>query len=368
MVREELGYELSLALDKAFKRKKAVRVEELAIRDNDEAKRIRLVVRPLLEQGLTDTVMVVFDEITSRPAPAGKKKKAPAKAEIDSRVAALEQELRATKHYLQTTIDELEVANEELKSTNEELQSANEELQSTNEELETSKEELNSTNEELETVNAELQHRVDELSDVNNDMNNLLSSSEIATLFLDTGLRIKRFTPASATLFNVIPTDVGRPLTDIRSNLVGVELSEDAEEVLRTLVPKQAEVRCNEGKWYTMRILPYRTTENVIDGVVVTFTDVTRLKLAEQDAQNTLVYSRSIIDTVPDPFVVLNARLQVVSANKAFYRTFHTRVEDSQHQLIYDLGNPPVGYPPAPQGFGGDHSGKLEVGGIRSRS
>ncbi len=158
-------------------------------------------------------------------------------------------------------------------------------------------------------------------------------------IFLDTGLRIKRFTPASATLFNVIPTDVGRPLTDIRSNLVGVELSEDAEEVLRTLVPKQAEVHCNEDKWYTMRILPYRTTENVIDGVVITFSDVTRLKLAEQAAQNTLAYSRSIIDTVPDPFVVLNSRLQVVSANKAFYRTFHTRVEESEHQLIYDLGN-----------------------------
>ncbi len=156
---------------------------ELVIRDNDGTKSIRLVVRPFLEQGLTDTVMVVFDEITSRPSPAGRKKKAPAKTNIDSRVAALEQELRANKHYLQTTIDELEVANEELKSTNEELQSTNEELQSTNEELETSKEELNSTNEELETVNAELQHRVDELSDVNNDMTNLLSSSEIATHF-----------------------------------------------------------------------------------------------------------------------------------------------------------------------------------------
>ena len=194
----------------------------------------------------------------------------------DDRIAALKQELRAKEEYLQTTTEELETSNEELKSSNEEMQSVNEELQSTNEELETSKEELQSVNEELATVNAELQTKVADLSRANNDMNNLLAGSGIATVFVDRALRILRFTPAATKIINLIQSDIGRPVSHIVSNLPGYgNLKEDARAVLDTLVPKEADVQTAEGRWYTMRIQPYRTMDNVIEGAVLTFVDVT---------------------------------------------------------------------------------------------
>jgi two-component system CheB/CheR fusion protein len=172
-----------------------------------------------------------------------------------------------------------------MKSTNEELQSTNEELQSTNEELETSREELQSTNEELETVNNELQNKVEQLSESNNDLNNLFGSTEVATIFLDTDIRIKRFTPGAADIFKLINTDVGRPVSDITHNLLYDNLLKDIHEILTNLGRVEKEVRSKSGHWYFMRILPYRTTENVVDGVVVTFVDITKQKQAEDKLQ-----------------------------------------------------------------------------------
>jgi two-component system CheB/CheR fusion protein len=193
-----------------------------------------------------------------------------------ARIAALEQELRAKDEYLQTTQEELETSNEELKSSNEEMQSVNEELQSTNEELETSKEELQSVNEELATVNGELQAKVIDLSRTNNDMNNLLAGTGIGTVFVDHQLRILRFTPAASTIINLIPSDIGRPVAHIVSNLVGYEgLVADTQGVLNTLIHKEVDVQTREGKWYTMRIQPYRTLDNVIEGAVISFFDIT---------------------------------------------------------------------------------------------
>ena len=192
------------------------------------------------------------------------------------------QELRAKEEYLQTTNEELETSNEELKSSNEEMQSVNEELQSTNEELETSKEELQSVNEELATVNAELQTKVADLSRANNDMNNLLAGTGIGTVFVDHQLRILRFTPAVTQIINLIPTDVGRPVGHIVSNLVGYDrLVADVQAVLDTLVPKEVEVQTQAGEWYLLRIRPYRTLDNVIEGAVITFVDITEMKKAE---------------------------------------------------------------------------------------
>jgi two-component system, chemotaxis family, CheB/CheR fusion protein len=196
-------------------------------------------------------------------------------------VVSLEQELVSTKEHLQTTIEELETSNEELKSTNEELQSVNEELQSTNEELETSKEELQSTNEELVTVNTELQNKVDELSEANNDINNLLASTDIGTIFLDTELNIKRYTPAMTKIFNLIPTDVGRSIGDITAKIEYGGITRDAGQVLATLTKIEEEIQTGDGAWYSMNISPYRTLENVIDGVVITFVDITRIKVGE---------------------------------------------------------------------------------------
>ena len=203
-------------------------------------------------------------------------------SDSDLRVAALEQDLRAKEEYLQTAVEEMETANEELKSTNEELQSVNEELQSTNEELETSKEELQSVNEELSTVNSELQERVTELSQANNDMNNLLAGTGVGTIFVDNELRIQRFTPVVTELIHLIPTDIGRPVGHIASNLVGYDrLVADVQAVLDNLTPKEIEVQTQAGDWYMLGIRPYRTLENVIEGAVITFVDITRVKKAE---------------------------------------------------------------------------------------
>ena len=202
--------------------------------------------------------------------------------DVDARIAALKQELRAKEEYLQTTNEELETSNEELKSSNEEMQSVNEELQSTNEELETSKEELQSVNEELATVNAELQQKVVDLSRANNDMNNLLAGTGIGTIFVDHQLRIQRFTPAVTQVINLILTDVGRPVGHIVSNLAGYDrLVEDVKAVLDTLVPKEVEVQTKAGAWYLLRIRPYRTLENVIEGAVITFTEITEMRNAQ---------------------------------------------------------------------------------------
>ena len=251
----------------------------------------------------------------------------------------LKNELRSTKEYLQTTIEELETTNEELKSTNEELQSSNEELQSSNEELETSKEELQSVNEELTTVNSELQQKIDQLSKSTSDMSNLLASTEIGTVFLDTNLNIQRFTPSVTDFLHLIKTDIGRPVSHIASCTDYEALSEDAREVLETLNTKEMEVRTHDGRHFTMRILPYRTIENVIDGVVVTFSDITTLKRVEREALNARLHAESIVEAVPIPLIVTDQDLNVEAANRSFYETFQVSRQDTEGRSVYKLGN-----------------------------
>ena len=216
--------------------------------------------------------------------------------EISAQVAALKNDLKEKEEYLQTTTEELETSNEELKSANEEMQSINEEMQSTNEELETSKEELQSVNEELATVNAELQGKVSDLSLANNDMNNLLAGTGVGTIFVDHQLRIQRFTPAITQVMNLIATDVGRPIGDIVANLKGYpDFVTDVRQVLDTLVPKLLDVQNTTDKWFALRIRPYRTLENVIEGVVVTFSDITELKEARDVLQESAALRRLAI-------------------------------------------------------------------------
>ncbi len=195
-------------------------------------------------------------------------------------------ELKRALEEIRILREEMQTSQEELTSTNEELQSTNEELQSTNEELTTSKEEMQSLNEELQTVNAELQSKVDELSSMNNDMKNLLNSTDIATVFLDNALNVRRFTTQATQLFKLIPGDVGRPITDIVTDLHYPELQADAQEVLRTLVFSEKQIATRDGRWFKVRIMPYRTLENVIDGVVITFTDITEAKTLEAELRN----------------------------------------------------------------------------------
>ena len=260
--------------------------------------------------------------------------------DCDARIAALKRELQAKEEFLQTTNEELETTNEELKSSNEEMQSVNEELQSTNEELETSKEELQSVNEELATVNAELQAKVADLSRANNDMNNLLAGTGIGTVFVDHQLRIQRFTPSVTQVINLILTDVGRPVGHIVSNLANYDrLVEDVRTVLDTLVPHEVEVQTTSGAWYLLRIRPYRTQENVIEGAVITFTEITEMKTAqsvlrESEALRTLA---AVVRDAHDAVLVQDLAGRILVWNPGAERVYGWSEAEALAMNIRDL-------------------------------
>jgi two-component system CheB/CheR fusion protein len=274
-----LRHELRLALRTARSGRRKVVRHDVPVEVEDATRKVRLVVRPMpaidaevglflvvVQEGLHDEATGEVEVVAGQPA-----------------FEHLEDELRTTRAELKTTVEELESANEELKSSNEELISTNEELQSANEEMQTSKEELQSLNEELETVNTELRHKVDELGAANSDLQNLFAATEIATIFLDRSFRVAKFTPAATSLFRLLETDVGRPLADFAQRFAGQNLVSDAQEVLRLLTPIERQVRAADGAWFVLRVAPYRTVENLIGGVVVTFVDVTELRRAEEE-------------------------------------------------------------------------------------
>ena len=278
MAREGLKTDLRAIISKIRKSNTIEIRRNINVKTNGDHQIIDLCVRPLkLLIPDEDYYMLTFED-QDTPSIISENAQINNPAET-SELQALEQELIATKEFLRATIEQLEVSNQELKSSNEELQSSNEELQSTNEELETSKEELQSVNEEIVTVNTELQGKIDELAQAYDDMNNLLASTEIGTIFLDADLKIKRFTPPMSKIINLIQSDVGRPVQDLSSNLIYEGIIKDANKVLEKLTPFQAAVKSNDGIWYQMQIMPYRTSLNVIEGVVITFVDITKEKL-----------------------------------------------------------------------------------------
>jgi len=275
MAREGLRPALTSALRQAAKSAAAIHVPRLRISGDGQSLEADLTVRPVGADKSREPSL--FMVILGQPSPVAEKAARPRRG-AKTGLVALQRELQAKEEYLRSANEQLQSATEELQSSNEEMQSVNEELQSTNEELETSKEELQSVNEELSTVNAELQTKVLGLSQVNNDMNNLLAGTGIGTVFVDHQLRIMRFTPAASGIINLILSDVGRPVGHLVPNLVGYDrLVADTKEVLDTLVPKEIEVETNEGKFYTMRIQPYRTLENVIEGAVISFIEITAM-------------------------------------------------------------------------------------------
>jgi two-component system CheB/CheR fusion protein len=336
MAQEDLRPKLLSVLNQAVRGQKTVTATSILFHQPEGGiVSLDLVVHPLTESGATDLFLVVFEEQQPTVQLKKGKRKATAMPEEESRIAVLEHELQATKEYLQTTVEELEASNEELTSTNEELQSTNEELQSTNEELETAKEELQSTNEELVTVNSELNNKIGELTEVNSDINNLLASTEIGTVFLDQNLHIKRFTPAATRLFNLIPADVGRSIKDITAKMAYDRLWQDAEEVLHSLQVKEMELKSIAGEIFATRLLPYRTRENVIDGVVLTFLDISSPQLLSMAR----IFAQNVVDTVREPLLVLDGNLRVISANQAFHQAFHTSRSEIENLPVYDLGN-----------------------------
>jgi two-component system CheB/CheR fusion protein len=347
MARAGLRLELGLAVRNAVQRKAGVTVENLRIKTNGADQFICLTVKPLIETPVARSLLlVVFEEV--EPGARDAKKAPPRPHSLHSKGAAkaLEKELRQVQAQLRSTAEVAAASQEELKAANEEMQSNNEELQSTNEELTTSKEELQSLNEELTTVNSELQTKLDELAQVNNDMKNLLNGIDVATIFADNELRIKRFTAQATRIISLIPADVGRPLRDLVSNLSYEHLVDDAKQVLATLVFKETQVQTTDGHWHFMRILPYRTADNVIDGVVFTFTDITPLKQLEaslRESQAALEEARllaeSVIATVREPLLVLDAELRIVSANRAFYAAFQAAPGQTEGRLLYEAGD-----------------------------
>ncbi|MFA6009821.1 MAG: chemotaxis protein CheB [Desulfobacteraceae bacterium] len=301
MARAGLRMKLTTALQQAVNTNEIASSLGLRVKTNGHYTTANLIIRPVMPgSGVTKEThlyLVVLEEVrhaateksnlndhSDHEADPDLKNLSVPDSDTDSYITALKQELRTKDEYLKTTTEQLETSNEELKSSNEEMQSVNEELQSTNEELETSKEELQSVNEELSTVNAELQTKVMDLTQANNDMNNLLAGTGIGTVFVDYSLHILRFTPTATRIINLIKSDVGRPVGHIVSNLVGYDrLVADTKDVLSTLIPKEVEVQSTSGVWYTMRIMPYRTLDNVIEGAVMTFVEITRRKQIEEE-------------------------------------------------------------------------------------
>jgi two-component system, chemotaxis family, CheB/CheR fusion protein len=277
LAREGLRTQLRAALYRAAKTQKQIVLNHVRAKREKTYAPVRLTVKPLSMARADDNlVLVIFEEAVRAEAPA-----APKHGADESIVRQLEDDLKTTREELQASIEQFDSANEEMKASNEEMMSMNEELQSANEELETSKEELQSLNEELNTVNNQLQDKVQELEGANNDLTNLLNTTDLATIFLDRHSHIKRFTPASRTLFNLIGTDTGRPVGDITLKFIDPDLRRDTETVLHDLSMLEKEVTTADGRWYMRRILPYRTLDNRIEGVVLTFADVTELKRAE---------------------------------------------------------------------------------------
>ncbi len=347
MAREGLRIELAVAIRKAIAQKKTITMKGLMVKIYGNCQVIDLTVKPFSEsEGMKDLLMVVFEDVgvPSKRAASGKAKTGSVSSQ-SKMYKELDKELAFTRERLQTTEKEMETSREELKSSNEELQSTNEELQSANEELTTSKEELQSMNEELVAVDTELQTKIDELAGANNDMQNLLNNIEIATIFLDSDLNIRRFTPQTTKILNLIPSDVGRPITHIVSNLKYEALIDDMKTVLQTLLSKETQVETKNDHWYLMRIMPYRTLDNIIEGVVVTFPDITYMKQLEvslrenEVTKETRRCAENIVNGVREPLLVLDADLRVISANQSFYQTFQVEPEETKKQLLYDLGN-----------------------------
>ncbi len=341
MVRSEIRPALQSALRNARHTLVESRVD-VTIAAPAGPQQIALIVRPLADFGQTHgLLMIIFQEVGPGQRPVGDGEGQP-EINISEQLA---DELRTTRAELETTIVDLQETNIDLTTANEELLSFNEEIQSANEELQTSKEEIQSINEELQTVNAELSRKIDELDRVNGDIANLFASTQIPAIFLRADGRIARFTPAAIEVFRLMALDIGRPITDIAPRFHSGDLLALVTGVLHSLIPHEEAIHRPEPEaWWMMRIRPYRTLANIIDGVVITFTDITNLKRAEEsrevllhEMQAARLYAEQIVANVIEPLLILDADLSVRSANPAYYQHFRVTAGETDRRSIYDL-------------------------------
>ncbi len=340
MARAGLLVDLRAALTKARKQNAMVRKEGVRVQSNGSTREVNLEVSPLRAQGSSERFyLIVFQDAPSAAARSRYgKKKAPKANDLASRESAdLKRELAEIREQFQALIEEHETVTEESKSANEEVLSANEELQSTNEELETAKEELQSSNEELTTLNEELHNRNSELTVVNNDLLNLLASVADPLVIVGQDLHIRRFTPPAQKLLNLLPSDVGRRLSEIRPNLDVEDLGQFARESIDNVSTLGREVRENQtGAWYLMRVRPYKTWDNKIDGAVLSFQDIDAMK---RNLDQLHQHADALIENAREATLVLNGSLQVISANQAFCREFKVSRQETEKRPIYDLGD-----------------------------
>jgi len=342
MVREGLRFPILSAMHRIDRDHQEIREKRVRVKTNHEYQQIDLMVKGFSEPPLKDCLLVVF-EAPSESSPLNLQPEDSAEGR-DGRIAVeLEEELMRVRQDYRSAMEELQSSNEELRSSNEELHSSNEELQSTNEELESSREELQSLNEELNTVNSELNSKMSELRDAYKAINSVLNSTRIAIVFLDTGLRLRRFTPEATQLLNIIESDLGRPLKHIAHNLEYDNLSEKASQVLETLTPFDEEIRSKDGSWYRIRVMLYRPEEHTIEGVVLTFINIDAQKASQKDLEEMKAdsdrFAECIGDMVRECLLVLDSRFRVVRANRRFYDTFRTTARDTEGKRVFDLGD-----------------------------
>jgi two-component system CheB/CheR fusion protein len=337
MLREGLREQFPLAFRKAIISKESVVLHNIKVGTNGGARTLNINIQWIDKpESLRGTLLIVFIDV-AESVDIKVKAKHGLKTENSIRYTEMEQELQHVREQMQSTLEEMQTSQEELKSTNEELQSTNEELQSTNEELTTSKEEMQSLNEELQTVNAELQSKVDEFSRVNNDMKNLLNSTDIATLFLDKELRIRRYTNQSTKIFKLIKGDIGRPLTDLVSELIFPDLASDALEVLSTLVFIQKNIPAKDGRWFSVRIMPYRTFDDRIDGLVITFFNISDLKEVEIKLHQTEKINRLLVNSSSDIIARLANDLKIIEFNTEAEKFFGKKCKETVNQSFIQM-------------------------------
>jgi two-component system CheB/CheR fusion protein len=318
MVREGLRGKLGVAIRQANDEQRHTIITGARVSQGDSSAAVSIQVQPLQNEGEILLLVSFLDEPERKERISGPNEP----PDTTSRIPELERELDVTRKELQSVIQDLEISNAEQAAINEEAMSVNEEFQSTNEELVTSKEELQALNEELTALNSQLQETLERQRDTSNDLQNILESTGVATLFLDSDLNIRFFTPAAKSLFRVIAADIGRPLADLTALASDPNLIADARTVFSSFAPIGREIVAENGAWFIRRILPYRTQDNRVEGVVITFADISEMKAAEREIQAARAYSDSIIDTIRQPLVVLDDQLCIVSANRSFYRAF----------------------------------------------
>jgi two-component system CheB/CheR fusion protein len=343
MAKEQLRRELQSAIYQAKQQKLPVRREGLRVKEGDRTRQIIVNVNPLQVGENQECFLVLFEDappIVELSAETGDGNSSTKRKTREAQeIARLKQELATTREHLQSIIEEQQATNQDLRAANEEILSSNEELQSTNEELETAKEEIQAANEELNTVNDELRRRTQEATQVSNDLQNLLTSIHIPILMLGADLQIRQFTPAMEGIFNLITTDIGRPLSDITHKLNVPNLEQQILEVIRTLSLKAQEIQDRDGHWYHQRIRPYRTIDNKIDGAVLVLIDIDDLKRSNAQLVEARDYANAIVETVWEPLLVLSSNLSVITANRSFYETFQVSPVQTEQQLIFELGN-----------------------------